>query len=71
MVQIGAFSTLEAADAVVQQATKAGHTAAVTSNRTLHKVLIQAGPTRDDALKLAQKLGQAGFPGAFVVPPRP
>jgi cell division protein FtsN len=71
MVQIGAFSTRAAADNVVNQVTQAGHTANVLSGTTLHRVLIQAGPTKQDALNLATRMGQSGFPGAFVIPPRP
>ena len=70
MVQVGAYSTRAAAETVVRQITQTGHTASVVSGRTLHRVLVQAGPTRQDALDLATRLGQAGFPGAFVVPPR-
>ena len=71
MVQVGAFSTSPAANSVLKQLTQAGHTAIVVPSRTLHRVLVQAGPTKQDALNLATRLGQTGFPGAFVVPPRP
>jgi len=70
MVQVGAFSTNVAADAVVEQLTEAGHTVTVDSGRTLHRVLVQAGPTRQDAMNLAARLAQSGFSGAFIVPPR-
>jgi len=71
MVQVGAFSTPSAAETVLERVTKTGHTAAVFSGKTLHRVLVQAGPTKQDALNLATKLGHGEFPGAFVVPPRP
>jgi cell division protein FtsN len=71
MVQVGAFSTPSAAQSVLKQLTQAGHTAVVVPSRTLHRVLVQAGPAKQDALNLATRLGQTGFPGAFVVPPRP
>ena len=70
MVQVGAYSTRAAADAVLERLTQDGHTVTVNSSRTLHRVMVQAGPTRQDALNLASRLGQAGFPGAFIVPPR-
>ena len=71
MVQVGAFSTLAAAENVVKRVAQTGHTSAVISGKTLHRVLVQAGPTKQDAYNLATKLGQGEFPGAFVVPPRP
>ncbi|MDR1977364.1 MAG: SPOR domain-containing protein [Synergistaceae bacterium] len=70
MVQVGAFSTRAAADAVSQQVTKAGYSATVVAGKSLHRVLIQAGPTREDALALATRMSQTGFQGAFIVPPR-
>ena len=70
MVQIGAFSTKAAADAVMQQVSKAGHSATVISGKTLHRVLVQAGATRNEALTMATRMSQSGFPGAFIVPPR-
>ena len=70
MVQVGAFSTQAAAQNVAQQATKAGHTATIVSGRTLHRVLVQSGSTREEALALATRLSRSGFEGAFIVPPR-
>jgi cell division protein FtsN len=70
MVQVGAFSNKAAAEAVSQRFTKAGYTAAVTSTQTLHRVLVQAGSTREAAESLAARLGQSGYQGAFIVPPR-
>jgi cell division protein FtsN len=70
MVQVGAFSTPAAANAVSQQVTKAGYSATVVAGKILHRVLIQAGPTREDALTLATQMSQNGFRGAFIVPPR-
>jgi cell division protein FtsN len=70
MVQVGAFSTQAAASAVSQQVTKAGYKATVVAGKNLHRVLIQAGPTREDALALATRMSQPGFHGAFIVPPR-
>lgn len=69
-VQIGAFSTREAAEAVSQQAGKSGYKAKIISGKTMHRVLLEAGTTRDDALSLATKLSKSGFQGAFIVPPR-
>ncbi|MCL2010302.1 MAG: SPOR domain-containing protein [Synergistaceae bacterium] len=68
MVQVGAYSTRSSAEAVSRSLAQAGYTVNVSSG-TLHRVLIQAGPTKQDALNLASRL-QTGFPGAFVVPPR-
>jgi cell division protein FtsN len=70
MVQVGAFSNRAAAEAVLQRFLKAGYTAAVTSTQTLHRVLVQAGSTREAAESLAARLGQSGYQGAFIVPPR-
>ena len=70
MVQVGAFSNKAAAEAVMQRFIKAGYTAAVTSTQTLHRVLVQAGSTREAAELLAARLGQSGYQGAFIVPPR-
>jgi cell division protein FtsN len=70
MVQVGAFSTQAAANAVSQRITKAGHSATVVAGKNLHRVLVQAGPTREDALTLATQMSQSGFQGAFIVPPR-
>ena len=49
MVQVGAFSTPAKANAVSQQVTKAGYSATVVGGKNLHRVLIKAGPTREDA----------------------
>jgi len=68
-VQIGAYSTRAAAEAVVRRVTQAGYTAAVVSGRTWYRVLVQAGSTRQDAVNLAAHMGRGGYPGAFVVPP--
>jgi cell division protein FtsN len=69
MVQIGAFSTSSAAETVSRQVTQDGHSAVVLSGKTLYRVQIKAGSTKNDALKLATQLRQSGFPGAFIVPP--
>ncbi len=70
MVQVGAFSTRAAADVVQQQMVKAGYTTNIISGKTLHRVLVQAGATRDEALAQASKISKSGFQGAFIVPPR-
>ncbi len=70
LVQVGAFSTQAAAEAVVQQLGKAGYSGRIISGRTLHRVLVQAGATRDEALATATKMSKSGFQGAFIVPPR-
>ena len=69
MVQVGAYSTRAAAETVSKEVVQAGYTATVVSGR-LHKVLIQAGSTRQEALNLAARL-RPEFPGAFIVPPGP
>lgn len=71
MVQVGAFSTKEAAEAVTQQLTQANYATTLLSGKTLYRVLVQAGSTRDEALAQATKLAKIGFQGAFIVPPRP
>ena len=70
MVQLGAFSTLAAAQSFAEQVTKAGYVPMVISGNPLHRVLVQAGASKDDALKLATRMNESGFRG-FVVPPRP
>lgn len=70
LVQVGAFSTQAAAEAVVQQLGKAGYSGTIVSGKTLHRVLVQAGVTRDEALTMATKMSKSGFQGAFIVPPR-
>lgn len=70
-VQVGAYSTRAAADSVVEQLKKAGYPGTIVSGKTLSRVLVQAGATRDNALATATKLSRSGFPGAFIVPPRP
>jgi cell division protein FtsN len=70
MVQVGAFSTQGAANTVSQQVTKAGYSATVVPGKNLHRVLVQAGSTREEALTLATRMSQIGFKGAFIVPPR-
>ena len=70
MVQIGAYSTNAAAEAVLGRITQAGYRAIVVPGRTWNRVLVQAGPTRQDAMNLAARLGRTGYPGAFPVPPR-
>ena len=69
-VQIGAFSTKEAAESVRQQASKSGYSttvaAAVVGGKTLYRVTVPAGKDRASADSLSQKLQKAGFP-VFVV----
>ena len=69
-VQVGAFSTRGAAESVLQQLNKSGYSASIISGKTLSRVLVKAGATREDALTLATKLSRSGFQGAFIVPPR-
>jgi cell division protein FtsN len=69
MVQVGAFSTPAAAEAVVQQLGKAGYQATVLPGK-LNRVLVPAGSTRAEALTQAEKMSKSGFQGAFIVPPR-
>ena len=70
MVQIGAFSTRASANAISQQVTKRGYSATVITGKNFHRVLIKAGPTREEALALATQMSKNGFQGAFIVPPR-
>ena len=70
MVQVGAYSTKAAAESIRQQAVKSGFTASIASGRSLHRVLVQGGATREEALALATRLSKMGFQGAFIVPPR-
>jgi cell division septation protein DedD len=69
MVQVGAFSTEAAANAVAQDLTKAGYQPRVLPGK-LNRVLVPAGSTRAEALAQAEKMGKTGFQGAFIVPPR-
>jgi cell division protein FtsN len=70
MVQVGAFSTRVAADAFSEKVAKAGYSISVVSGQTLHRVLVQAGPTKEEAVTLATRMNRSGFQGAFIVPPR-
>lgn len=68
-VQVGAFSAKESAVEVSRKLTQSGYKVAILSGVRFHRVMVQAGPTRQDAVALASRLEKDGFPGAFSVPP--
>ena len=68
-VQVGAFSTRESAVEVSRKLSQSGYKASVVSGTKFHKVLVQAGSTKQDAARIASRLDKEGFPGAFSVPP--
>lgn len=65
MVQIGAFSTVAAANTRSKELASAGYSTSVVSGAKWHRVLVRGGATRASASAVAAKIGQ----GAFVVPP--
>jgi len=72
-VQLGAFATQAAAERLSREVTtKVGYSPFIISNanKTLHRVLIRSGTTREEANRLAAKMIQAGFRDAFVVSPQ-
>jgi len=70
-IQVGAFSTLAAAKTFSEQVSKAGYKPTVVPSSALHRVIVQAGTTRDEAQKLVEQINRSGFPEAFVVSPKP
>lgn len=69
LVQVGAFSSKEAANDVSRKLSQAGYQVSIMSGVRFHRVMVQAGPARQDAVALASRLDKDGFPGAFSVPP--
>ncbi len=68
-VQVGAFSTKEAAAETSRKLSQSGYKASVVSGPKFHRVLVHAGATRQDASSLISRLAKAGFSGAFSIPP--
>lgn len=70
-VQIGAFQKEEGAKTLMDEVTKAGYTASIStaknsSGTTFHRVRVAAGNNRDDAAKLAVELEKKGYPVLVV-----
>jgi len=70
-IQVGAFSTLAAAKTFSEQVSKAGYKSTVVPSSAWHRVIVEAGTTRDEAQKLVEQINRSGFPEAFVVSPKP
>ncbi|MDL2263381.1 SPOR domain-containing protein [Synergistaceae bacterium OttesenSCG-928-I11] len=72
-VQIGAFTRQEGANSVVEEVTKQGYVAAVSSaessGKTYHRVRVAAGDTKEEAERLAAELKQKGYPVLVVANP--
>ena len=72
-VQIGAFTRQEGANSVVEEVTKQGYVAAVSSTessgKTYHRVRVAAGDTKEEAERLAAELKQKGYPVLVVANP--
>ena len=68
-VQVGAFSTKESASEVSQKLSQSGYKVSILSGVRFHRVVVQAGSSRQDALTLASRLHKEGFPDAFSIPP--
>jgi len=68
-VQVGAFSTKESASEVSRKLSQSGYKVSILSGVRFHRVVVQAGSSRQDALTLASRLHKEGFPDAFSIPP--
>ena len=68
-VQVGAFSSKESAVEVSRKLSQSGYKVSVSSGVRFHRVVVQAGSSRQDALTLASRLQKEGFPDAFSIPP--
>ena len=68
-VQVGAFSSKESAVEVSRKLSQSGYKVSVSSGVRFHRVVVQAGSSRQDALTLASRLHKEGFPDAFSIPP--
>ena len=68
-VQVGAFSSKESAVEVSRKLSQSGYKVSVSSGVRFHRVVVQAGSSRQDALALASRLHKEGFPDAFSIPP--
>lgn len=70
-VQIGAFKSLQGAEALAEQVGKEGYTAGVStfkssSGTTFYRVRVAAGNAKEDASKLAAELEKKGHPVLVV-----
>ena len=68
-VQVGAFSSKESAVEVSRKLSQSGYKVSVSSGVRFHRVVVQAGSSRQEALTLASRLQKEGFPDAFSIPP--
>ncbi len=68
-VQVGAFSSKESAVEVSRKLSQSGYKVSVSSGVRFHRVVVQAGSSRQDALTLISRLQKEGFPDAFSIPP--
>ena len=68
-VQVGAFSTKESAVEISRKLSQSGYKVSILSGVRFHRVVVQAGSSRQDALTLASRLHKEGFPDAFSIPP--
>lgn len=68
-VQVGAFSAKASATDVSRKLSQSGYKVSILSGVRFHRVMVQAGPTRQDAVTVASRLEKEGFVGSFPVPP--
>lgn len=68
-VQVGAFSTKESAVEISRKLSQSGYKVSVSSGVRFHRVVVQAGSSRQEALTLASRLQKEGFPDVFSIPP--
>lgn len=68
-VQVGAFSAKASATEVSRKLSQSGYKVSILSGVRFHRVMVQAGPTRQDAVNVASRLEKEGFVGSFPVPP--
>ena len=70
-VQVGAYGSKKAAEEIIAKLEKAGYRATRFAVSKHHKVWVQAGNTRQEAERAAERLKKLGYKGSYVIAPPP
>ena len=70
-VQVGAYGSKKAAEEIIAKLAKAGYRATHFAVSKYHKVWVQAGDTKQEAERAAERLKKLGSKGSYVIAPPP
>ncbi|MBR0220230.1 MAG: SPOR domain-containing protein [Synergistaceae bacterium] len=70
-VQVGAYGSKKAAEEIIAKLAKAGYRATHFAVSKYHKVWVQAGDTKQEAERAAERLKKLGYKGSYVIAPPP